>query len=272
MNDKTVKYLSLTVIVMFIIIQWLPMYGAFVGSLSSFADIGKPTIFPKSYNFSNYLEVWRQVPMGMYFLNSLLYSIGGTIIALVASIPASYAVSRFRFRGKSLYLFVILATQMVAVSTIIIPLFEMIIRLGLINTRFIIIVLSGTMPIPFAVWMLRTHVDMIPKEVDEAAMIDGCSRIQAVFKVVLPQMKPGLAAAGMMSFLIAYKQFFLPLVLLSSDSKYPTMVGVVTLSSQRLVPWHLVMAASIQVVIPPVVFFFMAQRYVVSGLGTGSIK
>jgi len=259
-------------IVVFIVVQWLPIYGAAKGSLTSLGDIGKPSVLPRSFEFRNYIEVWREVPLGMYFVNSLIYSIGGTFIALLAAIPASYGVSRFRFKGKSLYLFVILATQMVAVSTIIIPLFRMIIQLKMFDSRLTIILLCGTMPIPFAVWMLRTHVNMIPVEIEEAAMVDGCSRFQAIFRVILPLMKPGVAAAGLMSFLIAYKQFFLPLVLLNSRAKYPTMVGVYTLASMRLVPWHLVMAATIQVVIPPVVFFFLAQKYMVSGLASGSIK
>lgn len=255
-----------------VFVQWIPILGAVKGALSSYAEIGRPSLLPEAWRWQNFVDIWQAVPLAGYLWNTLFYSITSTVLTVVASLPAAYALSRFEFRGRSLFLFLILATQMVAVSTIIVPLFRMVISADLFDSRLTIVVISSAMAVPLAVWLLRSYFENIPYALEEAAMLDGCSRLQTLWLIVLPQARPGVAAASVMSFVLAYKQFFVPLVLLSSETKYPALVGIYTLASQRLVPWHLVMAGILIIMLPAVIVFFLAQKELIGGLSAGGLK
>jgi len=253
-------------------VQWLPILGALRGSVASFATMGIPTLWPTEFHFENFVNVWQAVPLATYILNSLFYSSVSTVLTVVVSLPGAYATTRFRFRGLGVILFVILATQMIAVSTIIVPLFQSVLRIGLFDTRIAIIFISSAMTVPLCVWLLRSYLQKIPHELEEAALLDGCTRWQTLLLIVVPLARPGIAAAAVMSFVLAYKQFFVPLVMLTSETKFPAMVGIYTLASQRVVPWHLVMAGVLIIMVPPSILFFFAQKHLVSGLSAGGLK
>lgn len=267
------RYATGVALIVVLFIQWIPIYGAVKGAVSTYQEIGLPDIFPRSLHLQNFVDIWRMEPLAIYMANSIGYAIAATIVALIASVPSAYALSRFRFSGRSLYLFLVLATQMVAVSTIIVPLFRVVLAAKLFDSRLSVVLISAAMAIPLAVWLLRSYFDKVPVELEEAAMLDGCSRLQTLWHVVLPLARPGMAAAAVTAFVLAYKQFFIPLVLLTSKDKYPALVGVFTLASQRnAVPWQLVMASSLVVIVPPVILFVFAQRQLVSGLAAGGLK
>ncbi len=250
----------------------VPLYTGLLGALASPAGVGDLRPWPTEFRWQNFLEVWREVSFARYILNSLFYASSACSLVLLVGVPAGYAVSRFRFPGRSAYLLAILATQMVTVSTIIIPLFLMVVRIGLFDRAITVILLSAALGTPFAVWMLSNYFDTLPPDLEEAAMVDGCSRLRALWSVLLPVARPGVAAASVLAFTMAYNQFFVPLVMLSSSERYPALVGVYTLARQVMVSWELVMAATLLVIIPPLLLFFFGQRHLVGGLTTGFDK
>jgi multiple sugar transport system permease protein len=234
--------------------------------------VGKPSIFPQEFHFQNYIDIWKKIQLGRYTLNGLFYSFTSTLIILLISVPASYALSRFRFRGKRVFMMIVIITQMFSVATIIVPIFLFIIKLNLFNTYTGVIFIISAISTPLGIWYLLAFFDKVPKELEEAGMIDGCTRIQAVIRLVLPVAAPGLVTSAIVIFTMSYKQFFIPLVLLSSAEKYPALVGVYTLANELAPPWHLVMAAVFITILPPLILFLFTNKYVVSGIGSGAVK
>jgi multiple sugar transport system permease protein len=254
------------------VVLFIPLYSGVLGSLTPGDHIGSPSLFPRYVHWQNFVEIWYKVPLAKYMLNSMLYAGLSCVIAVSAALPAGYAVSRFRFAGRHAFLFLILITQMVSVSMIIIPMFRSLITLNLFDSALAVIVTIAAMPIPLIVWLLKNYFDTIPVELEEAAAVDGCTRVGALLRILLPVAVPGVVTSLIIAFTTTYNQFFIPMVFLSSESKYPALVGVYTMAAELVPPWHLVMAASLVVLIPPLVVFFVCQRYVMSGLTAGAVK
>jgi multiple sugar transport system permease protein len=166
----------------------------------------------------------------------------------------------------------VLITQMVSVSMIIIPMFRSLVTLNLFDSAWAVVVTIAAMPIPTMIWLLKNYFDTIPIELEEAGAVDGCTRLGALFRIVLPVAIPGVVTAVIIAFTTSYNQFFIPMVFLSSESKYPALVGVYTMASELVPPWHLVMASCLVVLVPPLVVFFLCQRYVMGGLTAGAVK
>ena len=251
---------------------FIPLYSGVIGSLTPGDHIGSPSLYPRYLHWQNFVEIWQKVPLAKYMVNSMVYAGAACAIAVAAALPAGYSVSRFRFAGRHLFLFLILTTQMVSVSMIIIPMFRSLIAMNLFDSAFAVIVTISAMPVPIVVWLLKNYFDTIPVELEEAAAVDGCTRVGALFRILLPVSMPGVVTALIIAFTTTYNQFFIPMVFLSSESKYPALVGVYTMASELVPPWHLVMAASLVVLIPPLVVFFLCQRYVMGGLTAGAVK
>ena len=270
MNGK--QWLIITGAVILDVALFIPLYSGVIGSLTPGDRIGSPSLFPRYLHWQNFVEIWQKVPLAKYMLNSMIYAGAGCLIAVATALPAGYAVSRFRFAGRHLFLFLILITQMVSVSMIIIPMFRLLIALNLFDSALAVILTISAMPIPLIVWLLKNYFDTIPVELEEAAAVDGCTRVGALFRILLPVAIPGVATSLLIAFTTTYNQFFIPMVFLSSGSKYPALVGVYTMASELVPPWHLVMAASLVVLIPPLLVFFLCQRYVMGGLTMGAVK
>jgi len=258
--------------VMLDVALFIPLYSGLIGSLTPGDHIGSPSLYPRYLHWQNFVEIWQKVPLAKYMVNSMMYAGAACAIAVVAALPAGYSVSRFRFVGRHGFLFLILTTQMVSVSMIIIPMFRSLIAMNLFDSAFAVIVTISAMPVPIVVWLLKNYFDTIPVELEEAAAVDGCTRVGALFRILLPVSIPGVVTALIIAFTTTYNQFFIPMVFLSSESKYPALVGVYTMAAELVPPWHLVMAASLVVLIPPLVVFFVCQRYVMGGLTAGAVK
>lgn len=255
-----------------VIFLLFPIYAGFLTSVSPPGTAVNLGIIPQKIYLQNYIDVWHESRLARYMLNGIFYASMSSVIVLAISIPSSYAISRFRFRKKGLFLFIILTTQMVCVSTIIIPIFLFIIKLNLFDTYTAVIIINAALSTPLGIWYIRAYFDTIPTELEEAGMIDGCTRLQAIFKLILPVSAPGLITSLIIIFTASYKQFFIPLVLLSSAEKYPALVSVYTLANELAPSWNLVMASVMITSLPPVILFIIARGFLISGLTAGSVK
>jgi len=258
--------------VLLVVALLVPLYSGILGALTPDQYIGSPSLYPRYLHWQNFVEIWQRVPLGEYMANSMMYAGLACVLAVTAAVPAGYALSRFKFAGRHLFLFMVLVTQMVSVSIIIIPMFRSVIVLNLFDNRMAVIVAIAAMPIPMLIWLLKNYFDTIPAELEEAGAVDGCSRLGSLFRIILPVAMPGVVTAIIIAFTTTYNQFFIPLVFLSTQSKYPALVGVYTLAAELVPPWHLVMAACLVVLVPPLVVFFLCQRYVLRGLMAGAVK
>ncbi len=258
--------------VLFLIFALLPIYGSLIIALTPFVHVNESLLFPKYLYFQNFLDAWERVNLGRTILNSLIYAGGVVLLNLIVTVPASYAFSRFRFPGKAIMLFGLLVTQMMAEVVILPSLYVLLRSLGLFNTYSgVILVLTGATS-ALATWLLIGFFDSIPKEIEEAAWIDGATKIYTLIKIILPLTAPGIVAASVFTFLNAYNNFLFPLVFVSKEKMYPITIGLYNILGEITVHWEWLMAGSLIGIIPPLVFYFLLQRYLIGGLTAGSVK
>jgi len=229
-------------------------------------------LFPKEPTFANYEAVFKAAPYLRYFLNSLLVAVVTTLGSIAVSTLAAYAFSRFRFPGRDVIAFLILATQMFPLVTGIIPLYLIFSKLGLINTYWCLFIAYVAFTIPFCTWMLKGFFDTFPKEIEEAALIDGCSRMQVLRKIVLPTSGPALVATGVFCFILSWNEFLYATVLTSSDAVRTLPAALGQMIGQGYTQWGSLNAAGIMTTLPVVVFFLLFRRYLVAGLTAGAMK
>ncbi|GGL22139.1 carbohydrate ABC transporter permease [Planomonospora parontospora] len=208
----------------------------------------------------------------VYMRNSAIVALGTVLIGAVLALLAATAISRFRFRGRTSFLVLLLIVQMIPAEALLIPLFLNVKRLGLYDQLLGLIVINVGLTLPFGIWMLRTFVAAVPKSLEEAAWIDGASRFTTFWKVLFPLVAPGLVATSIFSFITAWNELIFALILMSDSSGYTMPVALQFFFGQRGTDWGAIMAGSTMMTIPVVVFFLLVQRRMVSGLVAGAVK
>lgn len=266
------KILDSVLAYLFVGVWLLPFYGAILGSLTPASELGSRDILPRHFHYQNYVEALSRNDLVEGLLNSGIYAVSITAVVLVLAVPAAYATSRFRFAGRRAYMFGLLWTQMLPQVLLILPLFLMMRSFGLLDSRWAVIITAAAVSLPLPTWLLKGYFDTVPIELDQAALIDGCGYTRALVSVVLPAALPGLLTALMLLLTIGWGQFLIPLVMLFDDSKQPVTVTVFRLMSEHVVPWHLVMAATVIAAGVSTLVFSVLQRYVTGGFTAGAIK
>jgi len=253
--------------------------GAFLSvlslSLKTPADLFRypPHLIPNPIAWNNYVRVFRESHLMLFLYNSLKIVMWATVGAILVSVPAAYGFSRFRFRGKKFVLLAILAFQMISPMIIVIPLYRYFKALGLLNTHFATIITFVAVQIPFTTWLLKGFFDSIPREIDEYALVDGCSRLGALGRVILPISAPGIASALIFNFIQSWSNFIVPFVLLKDTRLYPISVGILQFHSlQEEITTHLLAAGSMISILPVLLIFILAQRFIVGILIEGGVK
>ncbi|TLP58822.1 carbohydrate ABC transporter permease [Microbispora triticiradicis] len=207
-----------------------------------------------------------------YLVNSTLVALSAVVLGAVFALLAATAVARFRFRFRTSFLILLLIVQMVPAEALLIPLFTMVKRLGLYDQLLGLIVINVGLTLPFSVWMLRTFVAAVPKELEEAAWIDGAGRFTTFWRVLFPLVAPGLVATSIFAFITTWNEFVYALTLIGDQGKYTMPVALQFFVGQRSTDWGGIMAASTLMTIPVLVFFLLVQRRMVSGLVAGAVK
>lgn len=231
-----------------------------------------PQLLPTTYTLDAFVEVWVDTPMARYVLNSLLVVSVSTLVGVVFSSLAAYGLSRFNFRGKGSFLTFLLITQMFPAIMLLIPYFQIIGAIGLYNTSAALIVTYISFTVPFCSWMLYGYMKSIPRDLDEAAMIDGCTPFGAFRRVVLPLARPGVIATAIFSFITGWNEYLYALALINTESLKTLPVGIGILAGNDALDWNALMAASAIAVIPMLIIFIFFQRHLVGGLGAGAVK
>lgn len=229
-------------------------------------------LFPSETTFENFAVVLFQTDFLAYFRNSLLVSLGTAFVTTVIAAGAGYAFSRFVFAGKRIIIAAMLITQMFPLLMIIAPIYKMVADLGLLNSLSSLIIVYTAFNIPFATFLMQSFFDGIPTDLEDAALMDGCSRFQALRLIVLPLTLPGLGATLGFVFTAAWSELLFALMLISKNDAMTFPVGLLTFVSKFSVDWGQMMAAGVLALIPSCVFFIFIQRYLVQGLTSGAVK
>lgn len=228
-----------------------------------------PSLFTLVWD--NYARLFRNVGFARNMLDSLIIASGTVVVGLALSVTAAYSFSRFEFRFKRALLMQFLLINMFPLVLLILPLFVLMRQLGLLDTHFALIVANSTIAIPFSVWMMTSYINGIPKSLDEAAMTDGCSRLQAMRKVILPLCAPGIIATGIYIFITAWNEYLYALTL-GGQNVRPITVAVQTMIGEYQVQWGLLTAGGIVGALPATILFLIVQRRLVGGLTQGAVK
>jgi multiple sugar transport system permease protein len=228
--------------------------------------IPPPTFLPRAPTIQNYFDIWTVAPLGTYFRNSLVIGLGSTLVALALAVPAAYALARFRFRGKQLYMLSLLGIQMFPPIVIVLGLFRLVAALNMVDNLATLVVLSAVFSLSFAIWLLMGYFATIPREIEEAAMMDGNSRMGAMAGMVLPLSWPGISAVAIFCFMNGWNEFLFALTFLRNQDKLPLTIGLFKFVTRFQVQWHQLMAASFLTTIVVVVLFMLIQKQLTRGM------
>jgi len=231
-----------------------------------------PIWWPAMPTWDNYYKVLFESNIPRYFLNSVVISVGSTALALILAIFASYGFARFEFKGKPLLQSLVLVGQLLPTAAIIVPLFITLRVLGLVNTYWGLILVYMIITLPLSVWMLTSYFKNIPAELDEAAIIDGASRLGVLFRITLPLSTPGLVSVMVYAFVTTWNEFIFALCFATDSSVKTLPIGLAEFSTEFNTDWGAVMAASVVMTLPIAILFLSMQRLFVGGLTAGATK
>ncbi|NQX67290.1 carbohydrate ABC transporter permease [Paenibacillus alba] len=259
---------------LFLIGALFPFYWMLVTSLKDRQEIysGKLTLWPQNLTFANYMDTFQNSSFPHYFMNSFIVSMSSSILVLFVSILGGYSMARYSFRGKKVFLISFLATQMIPVMVILVPLFISFSQLHLLNKLPSLIITYTAMNIPFCLLTMSSFFQRIPVSLEEAALIDGCNKFQTMIRIILPIMRPGIVATLVFAFTGAWNDLFFGVMFTNSESTKTVPVGLSSFVQKFDINWGQMSAAGILSLIPVVIMFAFAQKYIVSGLTEGAVK
>jgi trehalose/maltose transport system permease protein len=251
-----------------------PFYWAIVSSLKGGSAIYSTDIFPPNPSFDNYRTLFAEQPFARNIVNSLIVAGVATALSLFLAIIAAYALGRVRFRGRAAMLFAILSVSMFPQIAVLSGMFELLRWVGLYNSLTGLILSYLILTLPFTAWVLTAFIRELPRELEEAAIVDGAKPWRILTRVFLPVMGPALAATGLLAFIVAWNEFLFALTFTLSTEKrtVPVAIALITGASAYELPWGRIMAASVTVTVPLIVLVLVLQRRIVSGLTAGAVK
>ncbi|MGB9858223.1 MAG: carbohydrate ABC transporter permease [Dictyoglomaceae bacterium] len=272
-KDWKLKFLIGIIITIALIWTIIPLFWILTTSFKTPTEqfMIPPTLLPRKFTLQNYVNFFTRSDLVRKFFNSVFVTTTSTITSLILGIPAAYALARFNFKHANLLSFIILLARMMPPIVMVVPFFMITRFLNLSDSYIPIIIASLFLSVPFAVWMMRGFFAEVPESIEEAAMVDGCTRFQALYKIVLPLVLPGTAATAILCAIIAWNQFLFALILTGpSTGTLPILVSMFI--TEKNIDWGTMSAAAIVMVTPMVVFGLLVQNNLVRGLTVGSLR
>ena len=262
------------VVILVTLIILFPFYWMIVTSFKSESEIymTPPSLFPQYITAENYEFALFKTSIPIYFLNSIFYAVCTLLVVLIFASLAAYSMSRFYFRGKRGFLIFVLLSQLMPLTTLIVPLYVSFGQFGLINSRIGLIAIYVAIQTPIALWLLIGYFNSIPKEIDEAARIDGCSNFGILYKIILPLAKPGIMAVSLSVVIAIWQELMLAMTFTNVDSLRPLMAGVSAAVTKSGVKWGQINATGIITCIPIILLYCFCQKYLIKGLTGGAVK
>jgi multiple sugar transport system permease protein len=231
-----------------------------------------PRLLPLDWRPVNFLDVLGDPAFQGWLTVSLVVASVSTLLVLLAAVPAAYYTARHRFPGRGVFLLLVLVTQMFSPTALVVGLYRQFFELDLIDTYAALILTNAAFNLAFAIWMLRAFFASIPREIEEAAAVDGCGRLRTLAGIVLPLSLPGIVTAAIFAFIAAWNEYIVALTVMTAPATKPLTVGITTYVTAYVQHWNSLFAASVLAIVPVVVLFALIERYLVGGLTAGSLK
>ena len=268
---RAMLYLVVSLICIFILYPYFVMFCTALKSREEIFSMNG-TIFPIKALWSNFGDIWQRAPMGKYMINSILIACGSSLIAMACGIPAAYALARMKFKGDTAFLGFIIVSQMFAPVVLLIGIYKVMSTLHMSNSIIGLIFINAAFNQAFTIWLLRGTFMSISEEMEQAAKIDGCNRMQSMFKILLPMAAPGIVTTLIFIFINAWNEYTVALCLISTDTLKPLTVGINIFNGYNIIEWQYLFAASIFAIIPVVIMFMSIEKNLTEGLTAGGVK
>lgn len=268
------QFLCYAILIFGVVISLFPLYWVISSSVKDFLELFTipATLFPKSFSMKNYSNVIQYTKFVPYLINSIKTSVFTTIITVAFGCMAAYGITRPKIRGNGLIGKAVLVAYMFPPVILIIPLFQIISKIGLSNTTTGVVFTYITFSFPFCTWMLTSYMKTIPQSVEESASIDGAYNIQVFFKIILPLIKPALATTAVFTFINAWNEFLYAFVIANSDAAKTLPAGLYAIMTSELMDWGKILGWITMMLIPSVIFFTLISKHIVGGLTAGAVK
>ncbi len=268
---------KIPVVIIVILLLIITLFPTFVMISTMFKSsdeiyVHPPYWIPKHFSFDNFIRVWSEYKLLGYFKSSIIVGLGTTILNTLVSVPAAYAIARLKFPGKKGSLYSLLIIQMFSPVIVIISLFKIYVGLGLLDSYIGLIFANTVFTISFTIWLMYGYFSSIPKEVEEAAYIDGSTRMGTLYNIMLPIAAPGLVTAMIYTFIYAWNDFLFALSFIKSQPKMPLTLGIYQFVGRWSTQWELLTVAAFLAIIPVIILFYMIEKQLVSGLAAGAVK
>ncbi len=270
---ERILLVNIPLIILFLVIIF-PIYWTLVTSFKDESTMLQLPVkyWPSPFTFDNYKYIWENMGFDKYFFNSLITTGVSTLVCTIVSIFGGYSIARYKFKGKKPAYLVLLISQMFPGVVLMIPLFVIFNKLGIVNSPWSLIITYATIRIPFCMIMMSGFVAGVSPALEEAAQIDGCSVLQSIFKIVVPTIAPGIVAAGAFSFVSSWNEFVYAFTFLSSEKYFTLPIGLRQMQGEFTVAYGSLAAGCVMALIPVLILFAYIQKYLVSGLSSGAVK
>jgi len=268
---RVALYLFVFVVCIVILYPYFVMFTTAAKSNEEMYAIGGP-LLPSVWNWSAFVEIWQDAPVLQYLINSLIVAGGATCLAILCGIPAAYALSRMRFKGKGIFMGAVIMSQMFSPVVLLVGIYRLMTSMHLTNSLVGLILLNAAFNQAFAIWLLRGTFTSISAEMEQAAKIDGCGTVQSLVRILLPMAAPGIITTLIFVFINAWNEYTIALTLISTDSFKPITVGINVFYGFNFIKWQQLFATSIFATVPVIILFLCIEKHLVSGLTSGGVK
>lgn len=264
------KVVRIVLSVAFCLFALIPIYAALIVALTPYSNMLEAQLVPHYFELSNFVDAFLLIYDNI--LNSFLYAASATLLTTAISVPAAYAIARYKFRFRKSVLFSLLLTQMMAGIVLLPTLYKTFSAMGVLDSPVTLILVYSAVNLALVVTIHHGYFSSLPAELDEAAAIDGCNYLQTLFRIIFPISGPGIAVGAIFVFINSYNDFVVPLFMLSDAKTYPLTLTVYSLLTDTTIRWHIMAAASLIGIIPPVAIFTFFQKYIIKGVTSGAVK
>lgn len=271
--SRMALYLFVFVVCIIILYPYFVMFTTAAKSDAEMYAVGEnAALLPAVWQWSNFVDIWQKAAVFKYLLNSIIVAGGATCLAILCGIPAAYALSRMRFKGKGIFMGAVIMSQMFSPVVLLVGIYRLMTALHLTNSLLGLILLNAAFNQAFAIWLLRGTFTTISSEMEQAAKIDGCGTVQALIRVLLPVAAPGIVTTLIFVFINSWNEYTIALTLISSDVFKPITVGINVFYGFNFIQWQYLFATSIFATIPVIILFLCIEKHLVSGLTSGGVK
>ena len=270
--SRVFLYLFVFVVCVVILYPYFVMFTTAAKTDGEMYNRATASLLPHVWQWKNFVEIWKAAPVGNYLLNSILISGGATILAILCGIPAAYALSRMRFKGKGFFLGAVIMSQMFSPVVLLVGIYRLMTQLHLTNNIWGLILLNAAFNQAFAIWLLRGTFTSISPEMEQAAKIDGCNTIQSMIRVLIPMAAPGIVTALIFVFINAWNEYTIALTLINTEVLKPITVGINKFYGFNMIDWQYLFATSLFATIPVIILFLMIEKHLAAGLTAGGVK